>query len=140
MRTAVESCMRSPHSVLSISVYFYRSIITKSVFFSIPISSKLPSYQHISFLFPLNHLGTLRELSQHRIRHLEQEEGRASQEFEQIHQDQKINSKQSKPLHSLHPQPLQLAPFLDTLSPVFSTSARLFISSSHPKHCRIRSR
>lgn len=133
MSTVVESLLRSPHSVSSISVYFYRSITTKSNSFFPPISLKLSSSQLHSLLFLLSQLDTLRRHSQHRISHLESEETRASGKLNQIHQDQKINPKPSKPLLSPPPRSLQRVPFLYTLCPVFSNSAQLSTSPSLPK-------
>ena len=131
--TDAELSLRLLRSVSSLPSYFHPSFTTKSKSFFPPTSSKLSSSQLIFLLFPFSHLGTLRGYSQQKISHLESEEARASSKFDQVHQDQKINSNQSKPLRSLPPRSLQLVSSPCILYLIFSNSAQLSISSSHPK-------
>ena len=131
--TDAELSLRLLRSVSSLPSYFYRFSPTNSVSFFPPIFLKLSSSQLHSLLFLLSQLDTIRRYSQQRISHLESEEARASGEFNQIHQDQKIDLNHSKSLPSPRPRSLWLVSFLYTLLPVFSNSAQLFISPSLPK-------
>lgn len=128
MSTVAEPFTCLLHSISLLSLNYQPSITTKSAFFFPPISLKLPSQQLLSFTYPLSRLSTLRRYFQRRISHLEGKEGRASPDFEQIHQDQKINLKHLKSLSPSPPHSLQLVSFLYTLYSVFITSSRLFTS------------
>ena len=133
MSTVAAHPLRLLHLVLLLSSYLYRSITSKAASFSPPISPKLPSYRRISLLFPLYQLDTLGSYSQLRISHQESQEGSASGKLEQIHRDQKINSKPWKSRLSFPPRSLQRSSSHNIHLPLFITSTRLFISPSPPK-------